>query len=460
MSRGKANYQLDLETGFFLLRLRLPSPRSLGIQGNLQTTIMKRRINSTRVRAPDFSLDRRRGRSQQCDNMTHATQSLRDGSGSTTAPPMIRSERRPCKLNLQTSVRLATWNVLTAAHTGYPEAIVKELKRLDVGIAGITEARLKDNGVMHIDGYTLLYSGGTTHAKGVALTLTGRIAQSLMSWQPVSDRLLCARLAHKHGCISVVVAYAPTEASSEADKDLFYNQLGDALNAVPPHDIIVCLGDFNAVTGEDRSGFEEVVGNFGSGNRNDNSVRFLSACAAYRLSVIGSFYQRKDIYRHTWISNDGHTRKEIDHILTNKPPLFKSIRVYRGAEAPALTDHRIVIACAKLNPFVKTNPMQTKKLDVGRLSDDQLLKHQYNIAVSNAFSVLGSLPMDSESAWASVRDTIKATATSTIPTQRSRNRPWLSASTLKVIDSKRLARLGGDKEECKRLRRVYKAKAK
>ena len=38
---------------------------------------------------------------------------------------------------------------------------------------------------------------------------------------------------------------------------------------------------------------------------------------------------------HSWICNDGHTRKELDHILTNDRSFFKSIRVFRGAEPPA-----------------------------------------------------------------------------------------------------------------------------
>ena len=40
--------------------------------------------------------------------------------------------------------------------------------------------------------------------------------------------------------------------------------------------IAIILGDFNAVTGSDRHGFESVIGNYGSGRTNDNSTRLLS----------------------------------------------------------------------------------------------------------------------------------------------------------------------------------------
>ena len=41
------------------------------------------------------------------------------------------------------------------------------------------------------------------------------------------------------------------------------------------HDTTIILGDFNAVTGSDRHGFESVIGNYGSGRTNDNSTRLL-----------------------------------------------------------------------------------------------------------------------------------------------------------------------------------------
>ena len=75
------------------------------------------------------------------------------------------------------------------------------------------------------------------------------------------DRLLCARLVHKHGHLSVIVAYAPTQSSADADKDTFYQQL-DSLISASPHDTTIILGDFNAVTGSDRHGFESVIGNY------------------------------------------------------------------------------------------------------------------------------------------------------------------------------------------------------
>jgi len=59
----------------------------------------------------------------------------------------------------------------------------------------------------------------------------------VVSCQPISDRLLLARFAHKHRHLSIIVLYAPTHLSEDHDKDNFYNQLSAATQSIPPHDI-------------------------------------------------------------------------------------------------------------------------------------------------------------------------------------------------------------------------------
>ena len=173
-----------------------------------------------------------------------------------------------------------------------------------------------------------------------------RLSRSLMSWQAVSSRILTARLLHKHGHLTVVVVYAPTEDSSASSKDEFYTTLESVITFTRPHDQLVVLGDFSAVTGTNRAAFECVVGNFGSGRPQTTTLFGCSpcACSAAKLTILGSWFQRREIYCHSWLSNGGYTRKELDHILTNDRSLFKSCRVFRGAESTANSDHLPAIA--------------------------------------------------------------------------------------------------------------------
>jgi len=69
----------------------------------------------------------------------------------------------------------------------------------------------------------------------------------------------------------VIVTYAPTEDTSDEEKDMLYDQLNSAVSQVTPQDILIVLGYMNAVTGSDRLGFKSIISGFGSGVVNDNS---------------------------------------------------------------------------------------------------------------------------------------------------------------------------------------------
>ena len=72
-------------------------------------------------------------------------------------------------------------------------------------------------------------------------------------YNPVSERVLAARIHSKHINVSVVVGYAPTEDSDAGVKDDFYQQLTDTFDELPGHDIKLLLGDFNARVTSDSS---------------------------------------------------------------------------------------------------------------------------------------------------------------------------------------------------------------
>jgi len=175
---------------------------------------------------------------------------------------------------------------------------------------------LPGSDLSQVEGATIIHSGGQDHTAGVAVVLQPPFNKALVSWRSVSSRPLHARLSHRHGHVSVVVAYAPTEGSPDPDKDQFYHQLSSVVQSISSHDELILLGDFNAVTGPRAQGFENVVGHFGFGTPNDNSARLLSFCSSHGLVIPGSWFQRLNIHRWSWISNDGSAKKELDHIIT------------------------------------------------------------------------------------------------------------------------------------------------
>ena len=55
------------------------------------------------------------------------------------------------KNDMRSSLRVATWNVLTMANPGYQEAVARDLLRYNVSVAGITEARIPESGECSVD---------------------------------------------------------------------------------------------------------------------------------------------------------------------------------------------------------------------------------------------------------------------------------------------------------------------
>ena len=142
----------------------------------------------------------------------------------------------------------------------------------------------------------------------------------------MNERLLVARFKHRYDSLAIVVAYAPINDAQDQDKTDFYETLEAAMRLTKQSDLIVCLGDFDAVMGTSWT-VPGVVVLFGSGTLNGNTERLINFCAGANLSVCGSQSRRKDIHRDTWFSNDGLTKKEIDDILVNN--MWRAITSYR-----------------------------------------------------------------------------------------------------------------------------------
>jgi len=262
--------------------------------------------------------------------------------------------------------------------------------------------------------------------------------------------------------MSVIVTYAPTEPSDADVNDVYYNQLVSVIQSVPTHDILAILGDFNAAAGPP-SDMSRAFGHYSSGSLNDNSERLRSLCDMHDLTILGTWFRRLDIRRMTWLSHDGFTKKEIDHILTRHRDKgqFQSCRVYRDAEAPANTDHMLLgtelyISLQKL----KKSQTTPKQLNVASLINDPALQAQYNITIQNKFTVLGPLSNDVDTAWNSFSSTVTEAAVETVGTRIHIRKPWLSATASTIIDQKAAARKRGDHAERNRLQRAFKTRAK
>ena len=356
-----------------------------------------------------------------------------------------RARKRTPGFNFRRGVRVGAWNILTLSDDSRLPPLSGELRRLRIDIAALSEVRRPGDGEISCDGYTYYWSGCSNGARlrGVAVAVSTRLVPSVVKVTNVDERIMLVRMEHTIGFISLIAVYAPTEMRDLEEKELFYAKLDSIVEQCPPRDTLVVLGDFNAVTGTDRDGYEICVGPHGSGTRNQNSSLFLDFARSRNLRIAGSWFQRPDLHRWTFYSNAGGAGREIDHILVStRWRVLQNCRVYRSAEFFA-TDHRLVVATLKLR--LKTQKISRSYppgFHLERLREEECAR-EYAVAVSNRFEVLGSLD-DPVELWDNFKREILSAAGECIGVKPRSRRGFLSEETLNTIEESRAARLDGN----------------
>ena len=215
-----------------------------------------------------------------------AGESLREASAQTTL------------LTAKIKTRIGTWNIRTLYEAGKSAQVSREMHRYNLKMLGLCETRWNGTGRMLLtSGDTIIYSGHEEehpHLHGVALLLTPEAAQALLSWEPVSPRLLTARFNSKGRKVTVIQCYAPTNAAETEEKEAFYEQLQAVMDKLPRRDLKILMGDLNAKVGADNTNRELVMGKHGVGVQNENGELLTEFCTFNDLVIGGTVFQHKE----------------------------------------------------------------------------------------------------------------------------------------------------------------------
>lgn len=365
-------------------------------------------------------------------------------------------------LRPKTITRVGFWNVRTLFQTGKLAQLRKEFDTYNLDIIGISEVRwlgsnkkfLKEDS--RLKSHTLLFSGKQDgcHEEGVGLMLSSRISKSLLEWSPINSRLLKARFNSKYTKLTVIVCYAPTNTSEEIKKDEFYEQLQTAVSEVPAHDMLLIIGDMNARPGSDNTGRSRVMGKEGYGTMNENGTRMCDFCEANNLKIGGTLFPHKNIHKITWISPDGETKEQIDHILINRKWLgsLQDVRVFRGADIAS--DHLLNIATIKLK-LRKTRLGQTRgiQIDSLRLRDKEIQK-QFKIELHNRFKVIEDQNLTVEE----FNQIYTESGEKVLGFRKRKKEEWIKDDTWAKIDERKQVKQKLNSTKSERVRNQYKEK--
>lgn len=147
----------------------------------------------------------------------------------------------------------------------------------------------------------------------------------------------------------------------------FYGKLQEGTGRVARHDVLICIGDFNAIMGCSNEGLEACTGKMGVGGRmcengvrfgsfclandggmSENGVRFGSFCLANDSVTGGTLFQHHNIHKATWVSPCGKYKNQIDPIAVSKRhrSSLLDVRVNQGADIGS--DNHLSVAKIKL----------------------------------------------------------------------------------------------------------------
>jgi hypothetical protein len=137
-----------------------------------------------------------------------------------------------------------------------------------------------------------------------------------MQYAPVNGRIIGTRFQARHGKLTIIRCYAPTNESDDEEKTDLYLALQSEIENVPNHNVTIVMGDLIAKVGNDNTGNERGMGKYDCGNINDNGL--VDLCGNNNLVIGGTIFPHKEIHKLTWISPNGRDKNQIYHIIINE----------------------------------------------------------------------------------------------------------------------------------------------
>ena len=323
--------------------------------------------------------------------------------------------------------RFGCWNVRTL--NGREQELVAEMKKYRLEVLGVSEAKVRGNGMRMIGDTTCVYSGVQTGRSkaGVAILLSERFGRFLKEWRCVDERIVMIRLKIEGVWVSVVQVYAPTEDCSDASKDEFFLRLQETVGRVVSGDLLVVMGDMNARVGDDTSIWGEVLGRYGEEVCNENGRRLLQFCNEYNLWISNTWFPHKRIHKYTWECRGRGLRSLIDYFLVGKEARKQvmDVKAVRGAEIGS--DLYLVLMKIKLKARRVKNSSQVRgrqKIKIRNLKDDRV-RREYQAVIAELYEEARAggcaSGKDVELAWKELKEGIVGAATKVCGTMRGRS---------------------------------------
>ncbi|XP_055714419.1 uncharacterized protein LOC129808671 [Phlebotomus papatasi] len=339
----------------------------------------------------------------------------------------LSQRRRPSKRKTDNDLKVFTWNVRTLYRARAAQQLADVLSKYKADITALQELRWTEEGVLEKGSYDIYYSCHPRHhVLGTGFLVSRRIKPAVIGFASISERLCTLRVRGMFQNITLINVHAPTEESSDQEKDAFYDQVERTLSACSRYDVKIVLGDMNGKVGREPIHRQYAGSHSLHEISNDNGLRITHLAAAHNLIVGSTWFPRRDVHKATWTSPDGITSNQIDHVLIDRRhrTSLMNVRTYRGANIDS--DHYLVGAVfrARISTPKEVLPAGMSQINTDGLKIEQL-RNKYAEELDDALVNFASSPGDRmpiNDMWQHIKTHVVGKATTILGHSRKKDR--------------------------------------
>ena len=159
--------------------------------------------------------------------------------GRTDHVRQVSPDRHPATVRNGTKLKIGTWNVRTLAQPGKLDNIIQEMKRMNLNVLGLSEMRWKGAGCITSDNYTIIYSGGHLHQRGVGIILDQKTSKAMKGFWTINDRVIIVKLRSTPFDIGIIQVYAPTADKDDTAVEEFYENVDEAMKQMKSQELLL-----------------------------------------------------------------------------------------------------------------------------------------------------------------------------------------------------------------------------
>lgn len=218
--------------------------------------------------------------------------------------------------------------------------------------------------------------------EGVGLLIKSKYKDAIKTCQYINSRILQILMETHDTKIHIISVYAPEACKPLQEREIFFNQLQQAVDKIPSNEMLILLGDFNSRIGNNI--IPGVKQRFNEDYLNSNGELLIELCTQQELRISNTFFPHKNQQKITFRNSRGQY-STIDYIITNRkihPTQVIDVRTLNSANIN--TDHNLLIAKIsiklKLKNFLIKSPQEPKILIEGLCNEStkQLYQKRLN----------------------------------------------------------------------------------